>query len=431
MNKDYFVIKGLGGKKILKGEIKVNGAKNASLPLMASAIIFNEKGVSFSNVPDIEDTHRMCELMEEIGMSCKLDEKGCVKIFQKGKLKSSLDGEIAKRFRASVILTGPLLAKTGKVIFPHPGGCVIGARPIDLFIDGFKKMGAKVSVEGKNYEIKVSGGNLKGAKIFFKQQSVTATETFVIAGLLAKGETVLENCAMEPEITALCEFLISCGAKISGLNSTTLVIEGGEVLNQISENFEVIPDRIEAGSFLILGALCAKDLKITNCRTSHLSSLLNNLKEAGVKMEIGEDFIHIKNTKKSALKSFDIKTHEYPGFPTDLQAPAVVLLTQAIGEGTVFETIFEGRLNFTEDFVKMGATIQMWNSHKILVKGPTPLKGKDLESPDIRAGLAFIIAGIVAEGESKINNAYYVDRGYEMIEKRLQKIGVDIKRVKG
>jgi len=430
MNKDHFIIEGLGGKKTLLGEIKVNGAKNAVLPLMTASIVFDEKGISLSNVPDIEDTHRMNELLEEIGVSCKLDEKGNAKIQQNGKIKSSLDGEIAKRFRASVILTGPILARTGKVIFPHPGGCVIGARPIDLFIEGFKKMGAKVSVEGKNYEIKTKGKTLKGARIFFKQQSVTATETFVIAALLAKGETVLENCAMEPEITSLCEFLISCGAKIDGLNSTTLTIKGGEILSQTDKTFEVIPDRIEAGSFLILGALCAKDLKITNCQPLHLSSVINNLRDAGTNIETGENFIHIKNAKKSFLNSFNVKTHEYPGFPTDLQAPIVVLLTQASGEGTVFETIFEGRLNFTEDLVKMGATIQMWNAHKILVKGPTPLKGKELQSPDIRAGLAFIIAGIVAEGESKIHNAYYVDRGYESIEKRLQKIGVNIKRVK-
>lgn len=428
--KDSFIIEGLNGEKTLKGEISIGGAKNAILPLMASAVLFEDE-VAFSNVPEIDDVERMSELLIDLGI--KIETKSPKIKISANKIKSTeLDYEISKRLRASVILTGPILARMGKISFPHPGGCVIGPRPIDVFLEGFKKMGAEISEKEKLYEIEALSGKLVGTKIFFKLQSVTATETFMMAGVLAKGKTVLENCAIEPEVTCLAEFLISCGAKIKGVGTTTLEIEGGELLKADGKVFENIPDRIEAGSFLILGALSADNLLIKDCKPSDLAIVIEILRDSGVPIETGKDFIQIKNNGKISnekFKSFDLRTHEYPGFPTDLQAPMAVFLTQTTGEGIVFETIFEGRLNYAEDLKRMGADIAVWNPQKMLVKGPTSLRGKDLEGPDLRAGLAFIISATVAEGQSTIRNVHYIDRGYGQIEKRLKEIGLNIKRV--
>ncbi len=244
-----------------------------------------------------------------------------------------------------------------------------------------------------------------------------------MAGVLAEGKTILKNVAMEPEIISLVEFLNSCGAQITGAGTPTIEINGGELLKSNGEEYVTVPDRIETGSFLVLGALCADNLKISNCHPQHVEILVEMLKDSGVEIEVGEDYLKIlnnKNKENSSFKSVNIKTHEYPGFPTDLQAPMTVYLTQATGESFIFETIFEGRLNYTDDLKKMGANIKMWDAHRATVHGPTPLKGKELDGPDIRTGFAFIIAGLVAKGESIINNVYYVDRGYENVEERLR-----------
>jgi UDP-N-acetylglucosamine 1-carboxyvinyltransferase len=253
-----------------------------------------------------------------------------------------------------------------------------------------------------------------------------------MAGVLAKGKTILKNVALEPEITELALFLKSCGAKIEGIGSPTLEIEGGEILNSPIQPIKIMPDRLEAGSFLILGALCGKNLTIENCNPKHLDVPIQILDEMGVDMEIKEDSITVNGLKKGfeKTKAVNIKTHEYPGFPTDIQAPMVILLSQSEGESTVFETIFEGRLNYTDELKRMGADIKMYDAHHAIIKGPNSLKGKELKSPDIRAGLAFIMASIIAQGKSVISNAYLIDRGYEKIEQRFKKLGVNIKRVK-
>ena len=439
--KQKFVIEGLAGKKVLNGEIKVNGAKNAILPLLA-ATIFLDKPAEFSNVPKIEDVARMLELLKMLGSEFEWTGERTLKI-DASKLSSQiLDNDNAKRMRASILLTGPLLARFGKVSFPHPGGCVIGERPIDLFIEGFKKMGASVSEKNELFEISAVNG-LIGTEFFFPVPSVTGTETLMLAAVGAKGKTILKNAALEPEVVCLAEFLNSRGARISGFGTPEIIIEGGRLFKEstssrlidgrtVDKVFPVIPDRIEAGSFLILGALAADNLKITDCQPAHLDSLIEALRFSGVTVEVGSNWLAIKNNEKVAnetLRAVNIKTREYPGFPTDLQAPMTVFLTQVFGESSIHETIFEGRLNYVVDLEKMGANIKMWDAHRVLVKGPTSLKGKELDGPDIRAGLAYILAAIVAEGESTINNAYFIDRGYERIEERLKKIGVKIKRV--
>ncbi len=430
MNGDTLKIQGLSGEKKLKGEIVIGGAKNAVLPLMAASFLFSDEFV-LENVPDIEDVKRMCELLAELGVTTKKLGDHEYSIDTASATGTALESEISKKFRASIILSGPLLARFGKVSFPHPGGCVIGARPIDVFIEGFEKMGGEISTDGKNYIVTAKNGKLSGTEIFFKLPSVTATETFIMAGVLAEGKTVLRNVAMEPEIEDLANYLNSCGAKITGAGTPTIEIEGIGMLVTSGKKYVTMPDRIEAGSFLILGSLCAEDLLIKKCEPKHLDALTVELVRAGVPIEIGADYFHIKGNlaPNSSFKSFNIKTHEYPGFPTDIQAPASIFLTQSSGDAEVFETIFENRLNYANDLVSMGADIKLWGAHTMTIKGPAILKGKELYGPDIRAGLALVIAALVAKGESLIHNVYYIDRGYENIEGKLRSIGAGIERL--
>jgi UDP-N-acetylglucosamine 1-carboxyvinyltransferase len=331
-----------------------------------------------------------------------------------------------------------LLARFGKVSFPTPGGCVIGARPIDLFVKGYELMGASVSENSHVYIIN-SKKNLQASKIQFEKISVGATETLMMAAVLAHGTTILENCAMEPEIVNVAEWLNACGAKINGVGTRTITIEGSNgALLQSKTEYIAMPDRIEAGSFLFLGALCAEELIINNCDPDHLETVINLLKDSGVHIDSKKEekkIIISKNTDEvSSFKAFDIVTKEYPGFPTDLQAPAVVFLTQVNGNSHVIEKIFEGRFKYVEDLVNMGAEIQTINPHEIKIHGPNKLNeivgGKEFGAHDIRAGFAMILAALVAKGDFKINNVRLVDRGYEKIEQRLSALGANIKRVK-
>ncbi len=427
---EKFYIKGLNGSRHLNGEISVNGAKNAVLKAMASTVLF--KGdIVLKNIPGIEDVERMVDLLEYIGVDVKKKGSDSMEFVITKKISGNFCSEISRKLRASIVLTGPLLSRVGKISFPHPGGCIIGARPIDLFLDGFKKMGAKIKVVNDNYIIEAKNGKLVGAEIFLKNQSVTATETFMMAGVLAKGKTVIKNAALEPEIAHLADFLNSCGAKIKGAGTPTIEISGTKLLESKGSVYVTPPDRIEAGSFLILGALSAKKIKITNCEPKHLESLIDLLRESGVKINVGKNFIEVMSSgsKKGLLRAVDIKTHEYPGFPTDLQAPMVVYLTQTSGESIVFETIFEGRLNYVEELSRMGANIKPMDPHRVIVGEHCMLRGRKMTSPDLRAGLAFVVAAIVAKGDSFIHNVYNIDRGYERIEERLKMIGVDIKRL--
>ena len=411
--REKFVVEGLAGRKTLRGEIAVRGAKNAALKALAASVLFDD-AVVYENLPDIEDVKRMQELLAGLLAPSKVE--GPV-----------LKKEIAERLRASIVLTGPVLARYGMVTFPFPGGCVLGERPIDLFLEGYKMLGAKVEEKDDLFTIT---GKLTGARIFFPSVSVTATETLLLAATLAQGETVLQNAAMEPEIGALIGYLNACGAHIKGAGTPTLTITGtgGTLLHSNGLPYVTPPDRIETGSFVILAALAGDDVKIINCDPIHVQALLVLLRRAGVSIEVGEDFVRVKPGPGAPYKSVSVRTHEYPGFPTDLQAPMAVFLTQCQGEATILETIFDGRFRYADDLIRMGGGITVMNPHKILIKGPTPLSRKELESPDLRGGLAYIIAAAVAEGTSTIDNAYLIDRGYEHIEQRLQKLGLNIKR---
>ena len=365
----------------------------------------------------------MTELIKSLGVKVEHVKNGEYKITAKNISTHLLNPEIAKKLRASVVLTAPLLVRTGKVKFPHPGGCVIGERPIDVFIDGYKALGAKVSYKNGLYEI--SAQKLRGSKFIFPNISVTGTEALLMAASLAEGETFLKNCACEPEVESLADFLNSRGAQITGAGTPNIRIRGVKRLQ--GGTYETIPDRIEAGSFAILAATTNSHLKITRCNPEHLDSLWSLLNKANIKIRINKNSVEI--LPSTALKSVNIKTREYPGFPTDLQAPLCVLLTQAGGQALVHETIYEGRLNWTDELKRMGASILNLDPHRIEIKGPTKLKGREIESPDLRAGMAYVIAALCAKGRSVVNNIYQIDRGYEKIEERLQKIGADIHRI--
>lgn len=423
MSGNLFTIKGLGGKRELEGEVHIGGAKNAALKVMASAALFDDY-VELSNVPEIEDVNRMGELLEGTGMKI---EKGQNKrkIIVPAKLDPNLPEGPAKAMRSSIVLTGPMLARTGRVTFPNPGGCSFGNRPIDLFIDGFKKFGALIKTEGENYVATAPKG-LVGMDFFFKVQSHTGTETLMMAATLAKGKTVLKNCALEPEVKSLADFLNSCGAKISGAGTPTITIDGVKILSSKGNIYETMPDRIETGSFMILGALAGKKITIKNCDPENVEIVTEILRTAGAQISLGKKEITVMGG--DSFTAVNVRTHEYPGLATDLQAPMAVFLTQADGESALFETIYEGRLGYIPELIHMGADIELQDTHRALICGATSLVGKTLKAPDLRAGFAFIIAAIIAKGTSTIENAYVIDRGYEKIIERLVALGVDIKR---
>lgn len=417
-----FVIDGLGGKKTLRGSLPVFGEKNTALPLMAAAALISGES-RFTNVPDIADVASMKSLLE--GMGAYVTHSGSeLSVRAEGLSGTVFESALAKSMRASIVLTGPILARMGSVTFPMPGGDVIGARPIDIFLDGFRKLGADVLEIGDTYQLSAANG-LQGGEIFFRVVSVTATETFMMAAALAKGPVTLRNAAMEPGVVATADFLKACGAKIRGAGTPTIEIEPSS-LQPASEPFKIIPDRIEAATFLALGALAAEELVITGAEPSHMTAVLDAFSRMQVPISIDGNAITVRSPEK--LGAIAIRTHEYPGFPTDAQPPVMVALTQAEGESSVIESIFDGRLMYTAELVGMGADIEIMSPHRAIVKGPTPLKARDIVGPDIRAGLAFVLAAAIADGTSHVGNAHLVDRGYQRIEERLKPLGLDISR---
>ena len=416
---ERFVIK--GGRK-LKGTIKVKGAKNAALKLLAACLLTDQEW-TISNVPQIEDIFRLVELLKGVGVEVKNNSSGIYRIRAKNIQTTRLEPSIAQKLKGSILMAGPLLARQGEVVFPHPGGCVIGQRPRDIFLAGFEAFGAKVKTNRKGYHL--TAKKLKGTKFVFPVISVTATETMILMAVLAKGKTILKNAACEPEIAALANFLNKCGAKIKGAGTPFIEIEGVNYLK--GGRCRVIPDRIEAGSLIILGIASGSPIKVAGLNPEDLDVLWFLLEKAGLNFKIGKNSVIVKPSFK--LKAVNLKTHEYPGFATDLQAPFAVLMTQAKGLSLIHETIFEGRLFYTDMLNQMGAKIIMADPHRVIIQGPTKLYGRYLISPDIRAGIALIIAALIAQGESIIENIYQIDRGYERIEERLSKIGADIKRL--
>ncbi len=415
-----FIIK---GQKKLSGEIRVKGAKNLALKVIPAAILSSEP-MTISNLPQIEDIGKSLQLISELGFSVKKEGSNYVIEAKKPKT-TDLPAKLADKFRTSVMFVGPLLARFKEVRFPHPGGCVIGAggRPIDLFLDGFRALGAEIKMEDRFYYIKAK--KLKGCEFFFSKVSVTVTESLMMTACLAEGKTILKNCAMEPEIKYLADYLNKCGAKISGAGTPNITIIGVKHIK--GGSIKIMPDRIETGSFAIMAAATNSEITIKDCDPSHIEVLLTIFKKIGINFEVGKNWLKIK--KSENLKPYSIQTHEYPGFPTDLQSPYLVLMTQVKGNSLVHETIYDRRLIWTDMLSQMGANITMCDPHRVLVSGPSKLYGKKLISPDIRAGIGLVIAALMAKGDTEIDNIYQIDRGYEKLDERLRKIGADIVRV--
>lgn len=419
---DTFVIS--GGKQ-LSGELRVNGAKNHALKMIPACFLCSDT-TTIQNVPRVEDVSRLLEIVEHIGGRVN-QEGNSVRITPPEVFSGDLPIEIVPKLRASIVLVGPLLARYGRVRLPHPGGCNLGKRPIDLFIKGFEALGAQVHTDNDAQLFEAPQG-LRGCRFTFPIISVTGTETLMMAAVLAEGVTTLENAACEPEIIALAEYLNAHGANISGAGTSTMVITGLGQNGRITAGVaDIIPDRIEAGSFVILAAATQSPLTITHCNPAHLRVPLQILETIGVYTTTTESTITVQPSDH--MNAHDIVTHEYPGFPTDLQAPMTVLLTQAHGQSLVRETIYDGRLFYTDTLNTLGAKITLIDSYRAQVNGPTALRGKMVVSPDIRAGIALVIAGLMAKGQTIIDNIYQIDRGYEHIEQRLANIGADITRV--
>ncbi len=406
----------------LHGEIAVKGAKNAALKIIPAALLSAET-ITINNLPDIEDIGKSFDLLIDLGAEIKQNGSSAT-ISTKNVNKIELLPKLADKFRTSVMFVGPLLARFGEAKFPHPGGCVIGAgsRPIDLFLEGFEAFGATVVEDGHYYHVKAA--KLKPINYFFSTVSVTVTESLMMTAALIPGKTTLQNCAMEPEIAALADYLNTQGAKIIGAGTPTMTIEGTKELK--AGVFNIIPDRIETGSFALMAAATKSEIKITNCNPEHILSLLTIFDKIGVPYETGADWLLVKKAKE--IKAYDIKTHEYPGFPTDLQSPYIVLMTQALGNSLIQENIYDRRLLWTDMLSQMGANIVMCDPHRIVVVGPTCLYGKKLISPDIRAGIALVIAALIANGTTEIDNIYQIDRGYEKLDERLRNLGANISR---
>lgn len=417
-----FIVK--GGNR-LKGTIAVRGSKNHATKVFPAALLFKE-AIIIDNMPLVEDVLRSKELLTHVGGNAAPLAAGRRWEIAGHTLHSTiLKKDAAERIRASILFVGPILARKKKALFPHPGGCIIGKRPIDLFLDGWKAMGAHIKQTPEGYIL--SAPVLRGIDYTFRVPSHTATEGLMMTAVLARGRTTLRNAACEVEIAALADILIKGGARIKGAGTPTIVIEGRDGNLLARARGTIIPDRLEAGNLAILATLLGDPITITHCNPNHLEVLLAHLAYAGASIEKGRSWIRV--TRASRIKPINIKTKEYPGFVTDYQAPFVVLLTQAKGQSLVFETIFDGRLSYIEDINRMGARITLCDPHRAIVAGPTPLRARDMESPDLRAGLAFLFAALIAKGESHIGNIYQIDRGHEKIDERLRALGADIIRV--
>lgn len=407
----------IDGNYELKGEVKISGAKNSAVALIPAAILSKDTSTIY-NVPKITDIEYLIEILELL--NCKVEEKGDTLIIDSSKsINKPIPEELSVQMRASYYFMGALLAKFGYVEICYPGGCKIGNRPIDLHIKGFEALGAKVTQIKSKFII--TADKLKGAKIYLDFPSVGATINIMLAASMAEGTTIIDNAAKEPEIVNIASFLINMGCKIKGAGTDKIEIVG---TNNLSKGVtEVFPDRIEAGTYLIIGALLG-DLKIKNVIKEHIHALIIKLKEVGVDFKIENDGIQVYKCNK--LKSTIIKTLAYPGFPTDLQQPFTTLLTQAEGKSIIYETIYESRFRNTEYLNKMGANTVILNPETLEIYGKTKLTGCDVVASDLRAGASLLIAGLIAEGTTTIDNIEFILRGYEDVIEKLKKIGAKI-----
>jgi len=406
----------------LRGKVKISGAKNAVLPAIAASLLTSEK-VRLKNVPLVKDVFTILRLMKELGASCSI-KKNTLSIQIKTVTSFEASYELVRAMRASILVLGPLLARFGKAIVALPGGCAIGSRPIDFHIHGLEKMGANISLE--HGYIKAEASKLKGVEIEFEKKTVGGTENLVMAASLAQGETILKNCALEPEVTNLCQLLEKMGARIDGIGEETIRIKGVDELGPATH--QIIPDRIEAGTFLVAGALTNGNIELTNVEPNHLETIIEKLRYSGARIEkTRKKTLRVSGSEE--IKPQDITTSPYPGFPTDMQAQFIVLMTQATGTSIITETIFDRRFSHVNELLRLGANIEVIGD-KAIVKGKTPLSGAEIIANDLRASASLVLAGIIARGETIINEIEHLDRGYEKIEEKLNSLGACIERIK-
>jgi UDP-N-acetylglucosamine 1-carboxyvinyltransferase len=418
---DKFVIR--GGEPLL-GTIRVSGAKNAALPCMAAALL-TEEPVILENIPQVRDIQTTRNLLAAMGAEVELGygrAQHRTTLQCKTLASPEASYELVKTMRASTLVLGPLVARCGRARVSLPGGCAIGARPIDLHITGLERLGAKITHD--HGYVEASAKRLTGAEVVFDKITVTGTEDLLMAATLAEGETVLQNCAREPEVVDLADLLIKMGAKIEGAGTPTIRVKGVSKLN--GAKHRIIPDRIEAGTFIIAGAITGGDLNVAGCDPSHLESLLAKLHESGVKTKANADSVRVMGDHP--LTASDLTTEEYPGFPTDLQAQFMALATQAEGASIITENIFENRFMHAQELVRMGANIRI-EGRRAVIRGKSPLSAAAVLASDLRASASLVLAALVADGETIIDRVYHIDRGYEKIEEKLKDVGAQIRRI--
>ncbi|HOP18074.1 MAG TPA: UDP-N-acetylglucosamine 1-carboxyvinyltransferase [Gammaproteobacteria bacterium] len=412
------------GGKPLSGDVRISGAKNAALPILAATLLAEDPMV-IGNIPHLRDITTTMELLGRMGVELTVDEKMRVEV-DAGRLDNPFAPyELVKTMRASILVLGPLLARCGQADVSLPGGCAIGSRPVDLHIEGLRAMGAEITVEG-GY-IKARASRLKGVRLVLDLVTVTGTENLMMAATLAEGVTLLENAAREPEVVDLANCLNAMGARISGAGTTTITIEGVKSLH--GAHYEVLPDRIETGTFLVAGAISGGKVRVRDTDPTQLDAVLKKLREAGAELEVGDDYI-ILDMHGRRPRAVNVHTAPYPAFPTDMQAQFTALNTVAEGVGTITETVFENRFMHVQELQRMGANIKL-EGNTAICTGVPRLTGAPVMATDLRASASLVLAGLVADGETVVDRIYHVDRGYQNIEDKFAGLGAQIRRVPG
>lgn len=404
----------------LRGNVRISGAKNSALPILAASLLGTED-IILEDVPQLKDVEVMCEVLSSLGAKVEFLDKGVIKINSKNVNSYETPYELMSKMRASFLVMGPLLTRLGKAKTSMPGGCAIGTRPIDLHLKGFRALGAEIDVD--HGYIGAYADKLVGDRIYLDFPSVGATENIMMAAVMAEGETIIDNAAMEPEIVDLANFLNKLGAQIKGVGTSTIRIKGVKELGGATHS--IIPDRIEAGTFMVAAAITKGDVIVENVITSHIKPIIAKLREAGCEVWEEEDKVRVVGTDN--LKAVDIKTLPYPGFPTDMQAQFMALMSVAQGTSVIIETVFENRFMHVDELKRMGADIKI-DGRSAIVQGVSELTSAPVKATDLRAGAALILAGLKADGVTEISDIYHIDRGYENIEEKFTKLGAKIYR---
>ncbi len=414
-------LKIIGGTP-LEGEIRISGAKNATLPILAATLLADGP-VTVGNVPHLQDVTTTIELLGRMGVTVTVDDKMRLEVDPTTIREFFAPYELVKTMRASILVLGPMLARYGQADVSLPGGCAIGSRPVNLHVAGLAAMGADIVVD--NGYIRARAERLRGARIVLDLVTVTGTENLMMAATLAQGETIIENAAREPEVVDLANFLNRMGARVQGAGTDTVVIQGVDRL--VGTEYEVLPDRIEAGTYLVAGAITAGNVRVKKTRPEHLDAVIAKLRDAGARIEVGEDWIEIDMQRRRA-RAVDVKTAPYPAFPTDMQAQFAALNIVAEGVGTITETVFENRFMHILEMQRMGADIRL-EGNTAISKGVDHITGAPVMATDLRASASLVLAGLIAEGDTEVERIYHIDRGYECIEEKLRQLGAQIQRV--